>query len=85
MSDAKMNKSQLQRTLVQLNPDARFLVQGYHTGDFLGAVAICGLTGAEFVIERTFSPTQFAPKIGDRIWVPFANYITLTLDKGEKE
>jgi hypothetical protein len=72
-----------QRTMVHLNEKARFLVRGYHTGDFLGTVAMHGLTGAEFIVERSFSPTTVHS--GERVWVPFAKYITLTIDKGESK
>jgi hypothetical protein len=74
-------KADGQRVLVNLNPDARFLVRGYHTGDFLGAVAVHGLTGAEFVVERSFSPRTV--QAGDRVWVPFANYVDFTIKRGE--
>jgi hypothetical protein len=78
-------KPAIQRTLVQKNPEGRFRVQGYHTGDFLGSVVQGGFTGAEFVIERIYGPKTNEQKIGERVWVPFANYVTLTLDNGGVE
>lgn len=74
-------KADMQRVLVNLNPDARYLVRGYHTGDFLGAVAKTGLSGAEFMVERPFS--KLTLHAGDRVWVPYANYVEMQIDRGE--
>lgn len=80
MGNQKNMQVAIQRTLVQTNPDARFLVRGYYTGDFLGAIADSGFTGAEFVVERPIGIAADVLKVGDRVWVPFATYITLSID-----
>jgi uncharacterized protein (UPF0210 family) len=74
--------AKLQKAMVERNQGSRFLVRGYHSGDFMGRTTVVGLTGAWFVVDRSFSPTV---KVGEKIWVPYANYVEMMIDKTKTE